>query len=728
MKTIAQVSIIILTVLLVISASFANHVAINRNALPPEYGKRQPYSIKYDYIQVSIDSGVAHTEVEQVLRNETNTILETETIFPFPRNAAITRYNMWMGDEQMKGELLEKDRAKAVYMEIVTKKKDPALMQFVGASAYRSSVYPIPPRGEKKLRFAYDETLHYDSGVYKYEYVLSTGYFSAKPFEKLVIEATIHSKTPIKSIYSPSHDISVTRKDEYTVEVKYEAKNVTPDMNFQLFYSVSEDDIGLNLMTHKPEGKDGYFLLIATPKLDIKQEDIVGKDVIFVFDRSGSMSGEKIKQARGALEFCLNSLNKKDRFSVITFGTVVEPLNNGLVKADEENVRKALDFVRKMTAIGGTDIHGALMEAIKQAGGGDTEIIFLTDGMPTIGPKGEEIVRSLNQKMGKNIRLFNFGVGYNINTHFLDIISGEHGGFTTYVQPEEDIEIKVSDFYAKITSPVLKNITFDYGDVVVYDVYPKEIPAIFKGGQILIFGRYKAAEKTELPKEDEPIVFGRTRTGIGTEITLSGYSNNAVKKYVYKTSLPFRRDENEFIPKIWASRKIGYLTEQARLHNYDKELIDEIVQLSKEYGIITEYTSFLVHEDRNMTRAEMNEATEYNFRDANKIQVGAWAVSQGINSSRLQYNGRVFDNRNNDRTGAYVSMNGRTRQIRDRAFYYRNGQWIDSTLEKYEPDKEIRNFSKEYFNFSDDNDGYNEFMSLGDDVIVNHNGEAVRFH
>ena len=707
MKTIAQVSIIILTVFLVISTSSANHVAINRNDIPRDYRGTQPYSIKYDYIQVRIDSGIAHTEVEQVLRNETNGLLETETIFPFPRNSAITKYSMWMGDKPMEGELLEKDKAKSVYTEIVTKKKDPALMQFVGASAFRSSVYPIPPRGEKKLRFAYDETLHYDSGVYKYEYVLSTGHFSAKPFEKLTIEATIHSKTPIKSVYSPSHDISVSRKDEYTVVVKHEATNVTPDMNFQLFYSVSEDDIGLNLMTHKPEGKDGYFLLIATPKLDIKPEDIVGKDVILVFDRSGSMSGEKIKQARGALEFCLNSLNKKDRFSVITFGTVVEPLNNGLVRADEENIKKALDFVRKMTAIGGTDIHGALMEAIKQAGSNDTEIIFLTDGMPTIGPKGEEIVRSLQQKIGKNIRLFNFGVGYNVNTHFLDRISSEHGGFTTYVQPEEDIEVKVSDFYSKITCPVLKDITFDYGDVVVYDIYPKEIPAMFKGGQILVFGRYRDGKKTE--------------------ITLSGRSNDTTKKFIYKTTFPDERIENEFIPKIWASRKIGYLTDQARLHSYDKELIDEIVQLSKDYGIITEYTSFLVHEDRNMSRAEMSEATEYNFKDANKMQVGSWAVSQGMNSSRLQYNGRVFDNKNNDQSGAYVSMNGRTRQVRDRAFYYRNGQWIDSTLEKYEPYKEITNFSKEYFKFSDDNDGYNEFMSLGDDVIVNHNGEAVRF-
>jgi Ca-activated chloride channel homolog len=707
MKAVTQIALTILAILIISCQAMANHVAIARNDIPRDYHGTQPYSIKYDYIQVRIDSGIAHTEVEQVLRNETNGLLETETIFPFPANSAITKYNMWMGDELMKGELLEKDKARAVYQEIVTKKKDPALMQFVGASAFKSSVYPIPPRGEKKLRFAYDETLHYDSGVYRYEYVLSTGHFSAKPFEKLVIEVKIHSKTPIKSVYSPTHDISVSRTDDCTVAVKYEETNTTPDMNFQLYYSVSEDDIGLNLMAYKEKDKDGYFLLMATPKFDVKQEDIVGKSVVFVFDHSGSMAGEKIKQARGALDFCLNSLNKKDKFNVIMFGTVVEPLNNGLVSADERNISKALDFIGKMTAIGGTDIHGALMEAMRQAGSDDTEIIFLTDGMPTIGPKAEQIAQSLNQKMGKNIRLFNFGVGYNVNIHFLDIISSEHGGFTTYVRPEEDIEIKVSDFYSKITCPVLKNIKFDFGDIVAYDIYPKELPAMFKGGQILVFGRYKSEGKTEL--------------------MLSGQANEVGRKYVYKTSFPDERLENDFIPKIWASRKIGYLADQIRLNGADKELIDEIVLLSKEYGIITEYTSFLVHEDRNMTRAEMSEATEYNFSNANKVQNGAWAVSQGMNAQRLQYNGRVFDNKNNDQSGAYVSMNGRTRQVHGRAFYYRNGQWVDSTLEKYTPDKEISNFSDEYFKYNKDNEAYSEYMSLGRDVIINDNGKAVRF-
>jgi len=707
MKRPMYLPLIVLLVFVPIIAS-ANSVALNTSAIPKSYKGRQPYSIKYDLIQVRIDNNIAHTEVEQVLRNETSSPLETEILFPFPEGAAVTRYSMWMGEKRMNGELLDKNQARSTYQEIVRKKKDPALLQFVGAAAFRSSVYPVPPRGEKKLRFAYDEVVPYQDGVYKYSYILGTGDFSEKPFEKLAIEMKIHTKTSIRNVYSPTHEITVKRIDENTVEVSYSDTNVRPLMNFELYYTVSEDDIGLNLMTYKNKGEDGYFMVMATPKLDLKEEDIVAKDIVFVFDHSGSMSGEKIRQARGALEFCLNSLNEKDNFNLITFSTTVESLNEGLVKATPENVRRALDFVGKMRASGGTDIHSALEVAVSQIGEADAEIIFLTDGLPTIGPKEPQIVKLMAASAKERIRMFNFGVGNNVNTHFLDRLSRDHGGFSTYVRPEEDIEIKVSSFFSKITYPIFKEIKFSFGSIDVYDVYPPKLSAIFKGSQVLVFGRY--------------------RNSGDTEVRLTGRTDDDKKVFAYKTSFPEERTVNEFIPKIWASRKIGYLAEELRLNGTDKELIDEIVQLSKEYGIVTEFTSFLVHEDRNMSRAEMNEATEYNFKDANAMQNGSWAISQNVNSFRLQGNGRIFDNNNNDRSGRLVDMNGQTRVIGDRAFYRRNGQWIDSTLEKYKPEEEIKNFSAKYMKFSDDNEDYNRYMSVGNDVIINVNGRAVRFY
>ncbi len=684
----------------------ANHVAYNVSARPAGYKGTRLYSIKYDYIQVRIDNNIAHTEVEQVLRNETRSPLETQIFFPFPDGAAITKYSMWMGDKRMNGELLEKDKARKIYQDIVRKKKDPALLQFVGNAAFRSSVYPIPARGEKKLRFTYDETLHYDSGVYKYEYVLATGRFSEQPFEKLVIEVQVHSEKAIKSVYSPTHDIQMKRIDENNVEVRYEEKNARPDMNFELYYSVSDEDVGLSLMTYKEKGEEGYFMVMASPKLDFKDDEVVGKNVVFVFDHSGSMAGEKIHQARGALEFCLNSLNEKDMFSLITFSTSVDSEQKEVVPATRENVNNALDSVRKMGAGGGTDINAALMLALKHAGDNDAEIIFLTDGMPTIGPKSDGIMKNVAKAAGDKIRLFIFGVGHNVNTHFLDRISIDHNGFAIYVRPDENIEVKVSSFFAKISYPVFREVDLDFDGVTVYDVFPKKIDSIFRGQQILVFGRYKSAGEAA--------------------IRLTGKTGAGERKFAYKATFPDERLENEFIPKIWASRKIGYLSEQIRLNGTDKELVDEIVQLSRKYGIITEYTSFLVDADRNMSRAEMNEATEYNFSSANVIQKGSWAISQRVNESRWQYNGRIFDNKNNDRSGKLVDMNGRTRQIGNRAFYYRNGQWIDSTLENYKPDREIVKFSKEYFKFSDDNKAYNGFMSLGGDVIVNFNGKAVR--
>ncbi|MEM7394362.1 MAG: VWA domain-containing protein, partial [Verrucomicrobiota bacterium] len=276
----------------------------------------------------------------------------------------------------------------------------------------------------------------------------------------------------------------------------------------------------------------------------------------------------------------MQRLNKGDRFNVVRFSTDVETFQDSLVKANKGNKEEALKFVEDLVARGGTDINGALEAAMEMDHKEDRPyiIVFLTDGKPTIGETDtNEIVANLD-KCGKNgTRVFVFGVGEKVNTHLLDQISGNHGGLSRYVKPEEDIEVKVSSFVDKISHPVLANLELDVDEIKLTKMHPQKLPDLFGGQQLTVFGRYK---------------------GNGhVAIKLKGEVNGTKKEYVYETTFPEKDPGHDFIARLWGTRRVGYLLDQIRLHGESRELKDEVIQLSKDYGIMTPYTSYLVLED-----------------------------------------------------------------------------------------------------------------------------------
>ena len=646
--------------------------------------------VEYHRVSVHITDQVATTEVDQVFLNDTQYDLEGIYIFPLPEEAAISEFAMYVDGERWDGEILPRDEARAIYEDIVRQRLDPALLEYVGRDTFKASIFPIEPGDDRRVELAYSQILENEGGLVKYVYPLDTERFSARPLEEVVISVRVESAQPIRAIYSPSHDVAIDRIDEHTVNVSFEDSDVLPDRDFELYYTLSDDDFGLNLLSYRGRGEDGFFLLLVAPKVEVKEMEVVAKDVIFVLDTSGSMEGEKIDQAKDALEHILDNLNPEDRFNIVAFSTGVRLYERELEPATGAD--EAWRFIDDLRAVGGTNIDLALAEALAMADGERPQIIiFLTDGLPTEGvTDADRIIANVGRQVSENVRIFAFGVGDDVNTFLLDTIAQDNRGASSYVRPHESIEEEVSTFYAKISTPLLADIELDFGDLRVEDTYPYPLPDLFAGTQLVVIGRY--------------------REGGRTDVILRGQINGEEQEFVYENMRFADRGGEEFIPRLWATRKIGYLLNEIRLHGEGRELIDEIVDLSVRYGIMTPYTSFLVEEEHDIfTHEGREEAAQEMWAQATAVPApaaGAEAVQDAENREALRSTGKAA---------------GSTEQIkyaRDKVFVLRDGVWTDTTYDSSMETVRVGFGSDDYFALIAAQPEWGYYFSVGQEVIL----------
>jgi len=673
-----------------------------------------PYlTIKYHRVNVTIDGQVATTHVDQVFVNEARHEVEGTYIFPLPEEAAISEFSMWVDGEKLEGQVLERDEARRIYEEIVRQRRDPALLEYVGRNAFQASIYPIPPGGERRIELEYSQVLAVDNGLVEYVYPLNTEKFSARPLEEVTVNVTVQSNEALKAIYSPSHRVDVVRRGEHNALVGYEEYDVKPDRDFVLYYTVSPQDVGLNVLSYHPgQGGEGFFLLLAAPKVEVDTRSVIAKDVILVLDVSGSMRGEKIEQARQALDFVLDNLNDEDRFNVIAFSTATQAYARDLVWADERG--EARDFVRRLEANGSTDINRALLEAAAMADDErPTTIIFLTDGLPTVGEVDvERIIDNVSDAAAENVRIFPFGVGYDVNTLLLDTIAQNHRGASGYVRPEEAIDEKVSAFYAKVSTPLLADLALDLGQVSSGDVYPYPLPDLFAGSQLVVVGRY--------------------RDGGETTIRLTGEVNGEEQVFEYEgVRLAEAGDDGAaFIARLWATRKIGYLLQQIRLHGEEGELVDEVVELSVRYGIITPYTSFLVEEP------EMALSEEGRAQIVETVEVEAPAAAAGQDAVNRSEGEKLLSQAEAPAplptmtagpgvAGGSEPLASPVRYVGDKTFLLHDGVWTDTTYDAGRTETVAVEFgSDDYFALLAARPAWGQYLALGEHVIVVLEGTA----
>ncbi len=680
----------------------------NARCIPPEIRGNCPayLRVKNHNVTVTIENQIARTKIDQVFVNDSDDQLEGTYIFPLPDDAAISDFAMYVDGVRLEGKVLDREQAREIYEGIVRRQRDPALLEYIGRGAFQARIFPIAPHTEKRVDISYAQILKADNGLVKYVYPLSTEKFSPQPLGSVSVNIDLKSPAALKAIYSPTHNVSVSRENDFRARIGYEDANVKPDRDFVLYYSVSEDTIGATLLTYKPDAvSDGFFLLLVNPKVQVEQQQVVAKDVILVLDTSGSMQGEKIIQARNAAKFVLNQLQPNDRFSVITFATGIISYAPGKLSPASER-GDAIRFVDNIAASGSTNINRSLLEAMAIADKTrPTIVIFLTDGLPTVDETNtERIIENVKRETSSNVRLFTFGVGDDVNTLLLDSLAERHRGASAYVRPGENIEETVSGFYAKVSTPVLSDLQIDFGGIATYDTYPFPLPDLFAGTQLVIAGRYK--------------------NGGATTITLRGNLNNRAQSYAFqdlnfKTALTSAQQGDEFIAPLWATRKIGYLLAQIRLRGENKEAVDEIVALAIRYGIVTPYTSFLIQEDADVLsqegRTSAGSSVQQNAPPPSAAPTsGADAVQKSQANKALQ-----------DANAAPSASDGKVKHAGDKAFILRNGVWTDTTFvpEKMTTTKIVFG-STQYFDLLRQHPEWYKYVALGEKVIFVVSGVA----
>jgi Ca-activated chloride channel family protein len=669
-------------------------------------------SIKHHHVKVHIDQQVATTEVDQVFSNPHNRDLEGTYLFPIPTGAVLSDFRLDIDGKMQSAELLEAERARQIYEEIVRRRIDPALVEYAGHNLYRARIFPIPAKGDKRIGLRYNQVLTARAGLHEYRYTLSTEKFSAQPLQKVSVTVRLKSKTPLRNVYSPTHSVSVRRLNDREALVSYEENNARPDTDFVLYYSTTPDPVGLTLMTYREGKEDGYFMLLAAPQAEASEQKRQPKHMTLVLDTSGSMSGDKIDQAKRAVAFNLNQLRPEDRFHLISFSDGVEPFSPSPISASAENIRKALAHVKSLEANGGTDINSALLSALEQKPDDRylPMLLFLTDGDPTVGETNfERILKNIENANKHAVRTFVFGVGFDVNIPFLDKLSQKNRGVSEYVRPEEDIEVKVSNLAKQISSPALSDLKLNFGSAQTYDVLPRQLPDLFHGSQLILAGRY--------------------RNPGGATVSLQGNLQGQMRTF----NLPGQqfasgKTEYSFLPRLWASRKIAWLLDEIRLKgNQNQELVAEVIRLSKRYGIITEYTSFLVREDVDVRTSAaaptlMREAEDY-LSESKKASKGSWAISQSRNIQQMQSNAPAAGNAYFDQDGQKQTVSN-VRFVAQRAFYQKAGVWQEGEEVAKLPRITVKLFGETYFALSRQPE-LQEILALGEQIEFIHHGQLV---
>lgn len=704
--------------------------------------------VKSIKIDTKVRAQVATTHVEQIFRNDTDATLEGTYFFPIPESASISEFAIWDGDKRLVGEVRSRDEARRIYDEIVRKQRDPGLLEYAGRDLFQASIFPIPPRSDKKLELTYTQALKAESGTVSYRYPLATG---RNMNEVGMVSGTVEveARQALRNIYSPSHQIDVRPSSGgQRARVSFESKPGREPQDFQLFYAVSDEDFGMTLLTHREPGKQGYFLLTLSPKDELAEQEYASKDIVFVLDTSGSMAeAGKMEKARAALLFGVRSLRDGDRFNVVSFESEERLMSRELIQADAPGRALGEQFVKELRPVGGTNINGALvtsMELFEQSER-PRMLVFMTDGLPTVGETNvARIIENAKAARVAGVRLFTFGVGYDVNTALLDKLAAENGGVAEYVEPREDLEVKVSSFFTKINHPVLTNLALEMGAVEADLLYPRELPDLFRGTQVTLIGRYRNAG-------DVPF----------TNLRLTGRTGSQTRSFHYPNlRFPLENNANDFLPRLWATRRVGWLMEQVRSNGEQKELVDEITDLGTRYGIVTPYTSYLALEAAEAATVTSNRTFSFGDASRNKSVVRRAPVPQGAaggagapttardmsvhpapapkreSAQAVTGEAAVRESRRARAQQEALRLDdvdsvppvGGSRKVGDKTFYLREGVWVDSTFkpEAKLPETALVFGSDEYFALVSREPELARFFALGERVVVVHKGRVYR--
>lgn len=618
-------------------------------------------------VTVHVTGRVANVEVEEWFRNDGPALGEGDYLYPMPGEAVFSNFSLFQGDRELRGETMEAGRARAIYEEIVRRKKDPALIELADHGLLRARVFPIANGETRKITLRYTQMLSRAGDALQFNYAAGsrhTGVINvvargdvASPrrveSSPLTFTLVIDDGTGFGHPFSPTHEVRVQNTGKrITVEPRAELSG-----DFTVFLPLSTAAVGLTMVTHRPSSEEGFFMLTLSPAKGGEQR-AAPRDITIVLDVSGSMSGQKMEQARTALHALMESLSANDRFRLIAFSDQVRSYRTEWLIATRAAIDSGENWIDGLRAEGGTNISGALEEAF-QATSPDARlpfIIFVTDGLPSIGEQDPERIAARAEKARGRARVFAFGVGYDVNTYLLDRLSAAARGTTQYVRPGESVERPIAALATKIRYPVLTDLRIGNTSARIAEVYPGELPDLFADEELVIVGRYRGGSR-----------------GV---ITITGNRGGHAESFSTNADFADHQLDNDYIPKIWASRKVGYLAQQIKLHGQNEEIVQSLRETALRYGILSEYTSYLVQEPVDVATGEVRPLMPQAPMAARASSgAGAVAASEDARLRRDAKTANAVDMAMAERDALQTRSD--VRQVGGRAFRNTNGTWTD---------------------------------------------------
>ena len=613
-------------------------------------------------VQVTVAGRVARVVVEEWFKNNNPMVDEGIYHYPLPGEAVFNQYSLWQGDTELRGEMMDAQQARTIYENIVRRRKDPALIELVDHGLIRARVFPINPGETRKITLRYTQVLDRVGDAFRLRYA---GGADTIP---RTFYATVDSAARIGEPFSPTHGIT-TRRESDRLEIRLSDGRWRGDL--EVFLPLTRALVGLSLLPHRPVGEDGFFMLLLAPGR-ASERQALPRDLVAVLDVSGSMSGEKIVQARAALQQLVGTLRAGDRIRLVAFSSGVRRFATGWTEVTTETRERADEWVRGLTAEGGTNIVGALDDAFSQAPREDAMgvVVFLTDGLPSVGEQDPERLATRAEQGRGRYRVFAFGIGYDVNTHLLDRLTERARGTTHYVAPGGDIEQAVATLAAKLASPVLTDLALAAdGNVELYDVQPERLPDLFAGDELVVFGRYRGAGSGE------------------RSVAVTGRRAGREERFSTTATFAAEQQANDYVAPLWAARKAGTLAREIRLRGMNREVLEELKRLALRYGILTEYTAYLVQEPGVVAQREMEERQLRSAATpAPEAAVGADAVARSrrdlgyAGATRLEavvVTGKALGDSISAEALRIRSGVNPTQRVGGRLFMQRDQRWVD---------------------------------------------------
>ena len=685
----------------------ALHGAVSRTArasgiVVSDPARQGRVKLTHHDVRATLDDHVAHVTVEHTFRSRAQVPMEGVYLFPLPEGAVVNDFAMTMGDKMVRGEVLDAQQARDIYNSIVRRRKDPGLLEYVGRGLFRASVFPIPSGGEVKVRLKFQQVLRKENGTAEFRYPLATDRLNGSPVATTHVAVDVRGQNAIESVYCPSHDLLMRRHDEKYTSAKLTAENRRQDRDLLLYVHRGTNALGLSVISHKSAYADGTFMALLSPLGAPSEGDEgeVPKDVVFVLDTSTSMAGPQLRQARAAVTYGIRTLRPGDRFDVISFASAAKPFRGGLVNATIQQQEAAVAWLNDLVAVGSTNMEAALTRALDMHVADRLSIVvFLTDGRPTVGTKdADKLLRQVLARNESKARVFTFGVGHDLDVALLDRIAEGTRGVRDYVEPNEDIEAVTGRFFDKIRKPMMTDVRIEFG-AGAYDVYPAEMPDLFAGSEVVLYGRYRSPGPTA--------------------ITLTGTISGEHIRREYATTLA-DSGRADYLPRLWANRKVAYLLDQVRLHGADEEIEQELVRLGTRYAVVTPYTSGLVVED---VAPDPGPAFSPLAQMGGLRRPPPTTPPSTPPSSPTQVSQDLKRRKSTTSASSALPHPSRVKLVGDKTFIrHSDGRWTDTAWDDGTATTKVKVFSTAYFDLLERQPGIAKYLAVAARVVVLYEG------